>query len=257
MQLMRSYGRSNDQVRPLKINVNAFGNGDSSVLLELGNTKVLCTVSLANSVPHFLKNKKQWWLTASYALLPNATQTRTERDACRRSDRSVEISRLIGRCLRSVVTLEHKQSEKTIYVDCDVLQADGGTRTACITAASIALFLAQERWLERKDISAPIIREPIAGVSLGIMHDSILVDIDYAEDAYVDADFNFVLSRSNKIIEIQGCAERGIVDWVHMTQMQHAAQDAIRALFSAIEQSIPLENAPTLYQTKDMLEFCH
>lgn len=235
--MVRSYGRSPYQMRPLKITRNSFGYSDASVLFELGNTKVLCTVSLAHGVPHFLKNKKSWWLTASYGLLPHATHVRNERESInKRNERSIEISRLIGRSLRSVITLDDKLTEKTIHVDCDVLQADGGTRTASITAASIALHMAQARWLEHGEIKVPIIQERIAGISLGLLDNQILLDLDYQEDSKGQSDFNFIVTQSSNLVEVQGCAEQMPVSWDVLHRMYMIACAQLQPIFALAEQ---------------------
>lgn len=231
----RSYNRTNEQIRPVEVTADVVNHAAGSVMLSFGHTKVLCTVSLADQAPSFLRNKKQWWLTASYALLPASTQVRTERESSgRRNDRSAEISRLIGRSLRAIVNLPQKTEEKTIHVDCDVIQADGGTRTACITAASLALQIAQEKWLAQNLIKAPIIKEEIAAVSIGLASDNqLLLDIDFDEDSTVIADFNFVLTKSGKVIEVQGSAEKDAVEWQLVNQMYSLAHEGIKQIFNS------------------------
>ena len=184
MKLMRADNRAHNQLRPISLRHNEFGYAPGSVLFALGNTKVLCSVNMQPNVPPFLKGSKSGWLTAEYAMLPAATQLRTNRESSsfKRNGRSVEISRLIGRSLRNIVDLS-KIGERTIIIDCDVLQADGSTRTACITAANYALHAAQAHWLERKVIDQPIITNRIAAVSVGINQDDALLDLDYTEDS--------------------------------------------------------------------------
>ena len=212
---VRFNGRAHDQLRDIKISYDVFTFGVSSVLLELGNTKVLCTISLQPGVPSFLRGKGSGWLTAEYSLLPNATHTRTIRETAstqRVNGRTIEIARFIARVLRTVSNLK-ALGEQTVYVDCDVLQADGGTRTASIIAASIALQRAQVRWLEKKQISSFLVTESVAAVSIGVMKDNLLLDPDYQEDQKIEADFNVVITESNKLIEIQGGAEKVPLSW--------------------------------------------
>jgi ribonuclease PH len=180
----------------------------------MGKTKVLCAVSLQQGVPHFLRGKKTGWLTAEYSLLPASTPIRTVREitANKRNGRTIEISRVIGRALRSVVNLD-PLGEQTIFIDCDVLQADGGTRTACITGAYLALKAAVAQWLHRGIISETILIDELAAISVGLAQDTVLLDLDFIEDSATEADFNFVLTRSGKIIELQGSAEKFPIKW--------------------------------------------
>ncbi|MBT3827868.1 ribonuclease PH [bacterium] len=206
--MIRANQRETSQIRSLNatFGVQKFSNG--SVLFEMGDTKILCSITMQNGVPHFLRGKGRGWLTAEYAMLPGSTQTRTSRESSsvRRSGRSVEISRLIGRCIRPLVMLTGF-GERTIYLDCDVLQADGGTRTAAVSGSCIAFKIAQAKWLESGLIRTPILKEDFAAVAVGIVGQKALLDIDYAEDSTVDADLNFVFTRSGDITEVQGSAE--------------------------------------------------
>jgi len=210
----RNNGRKLDHLRVVNVSFNAFGYAPGSVLLELGNTKVLCSVSLQNGVPHFLKGTKTGWLTAEYAMLPTSTINRMVREisSMRRNGRSVEISRLIGRSLRTIVNLDIL-GERTIYIDCDVLQADGGTRTACITGAYLALRAAVNYWLKNRVIRESILTGSLAAVSVGVVNGVPLLDLDYYEDSQADADFNFVITGENKIVELQGASEGATVSW--------------------------------------------
>lgn len=232
----RPSGRTHDQLRPITLSYNAFGNAAGSVLFELGNTKVLCSVTLQAGVPPFLKGSKQGWLTAEYAMLPTAGQQRLARESTtgKRNDRAIEISRLIGRCLRSVVNLA-ALGERTIMVDCDVLEADGGTRTASITGAFIALKQAQEQWLKTNQIVAPILTEEVVAVSAGVLNQTVLLDLDYAEDSVIDADYNFILTRDHKIIEIQGAAEKNAISWDNFEQMKKVVLSGVTNLFKTID----------------------
>lgn len=254
--MARPYKRAHDQLRPLDISCNISDFADGSVILKIGKTKVLCAVSLSNNTPVFLRGKGRWWLTASYALLPTSTKNRVERESiAKRNERSVEISRLISRSLRSVVKLNTMQSEKTIHVDCDVIQADAGTRTACITGAFVALKLAEQRWLARGLITEPIIQDDIAAISVGLMNDQPLLDIDFAEDSNAQADFNFVLTRSGKVVELQCSAEQHPVSWEQVNEMKALAQKGVQELLTFIDQNVsfhagssfkPLAKSPDL-----------
>lgn len=242
--IVRAENRAYNQLRPMSLRYNAFGYAPGSVLFTLGNTKVLCSVNMQPNVPPFLKGSKTGWLTAEYAMLPAATQLRTNRESLsvKRNGRSVEISRLIGRSLRTIVDLA-KLGERTIIIDCDVLQADGSTRTACITAANYALHAAQEHWLERKVIDQPIITDRLAAVSVGITHNSTLLDLDYIEDSTIDADFNIVLTASGKIVEMQGAAEKSVVSWEQFDRVKELAITGVKELFILCDTQLKEQHA--------------
>ena len=230
----RAYGRAHDEIRPIRITYDVFEYAAASVLFELGKTKVLCAITLQNNVPPFLKGKKVGWLTAEYAMLPTATHVRKEREtAFKQNGRSIEISRLIGRVLRSVVSLD-LLGERTIVIDCDVVQADGGTRTACISGAFIALSIAVERWLAAGKIPQNIIRDELAAISVGLKNDQLLLDLDFAEDSTIDADFNFILTRSGAVVEVQGAAEHAPIAWEQVQSMVSLAQKGIHAIFNNV-----------------------
>jgi ribonuclease PH len=224
--------RRNDELRPFFVTYDIFSQADASVLFELGNTKVLCAVTLQAGVPHFLRGKGVGWLNAEYAMLPTATTERTQRESTNamRNGRSVEISRLIGRALRTVVDLT-SIGERTIYVDCDVLQADGGTRTVSITAAGLALKRAQEIWLRKKSIMKPIVLDDIAAISVGVTETGLIVDPDYIEDSSIRADFNFVVTRSGGMIEVHGGAEHAPLPWEMFDRARVHALQATEQLF--------------------------
>lgn len=245
-QLQRSYERRADQLRPIKISSHVFGYAPGSVLFELGNTKVLCAVSLQVGVPPFLKGTKTGWLTAEYAMLPTSGHSRLAREStAKRNDRAIEISRLIGRSLRAVVDL-NILGERTIMVDCDVLQADGSTRTAAITGSFIALKMAVHHWLTTGDLAQSIITDEVAAVSAGFAQGLPLLDLDYTEDSTIDADYNFVLTRSKKIIEIQGAAEKNALSWDDFEKIKTFAIQGVQSLFTTIDEkdgmlaSVPL-----------------
>lgn len=230
---VRSGQRSHDQLRPLRVSYDIFKYASGSTLFEMGNTKVLCSVTLQQGVPHFLRGKKTGWLTAEYSLLPASTPIRTVREvtANKRSGRTIEISRLIGRSLRSVVNLD-ALGEQTIFMDCDVLQADGGTRTACITGAYLALRAAQGAWLSEGLLTDKLLIDELAAVSVGIADNVPLLDLDFVEDSATEADFNFVLTRSGKLIEIQGSAERFPLTWDQYDSMRALGLKGVEELFN-------------------------
>ncbi len=229
---MRAGGRSSEDLRPLKVTYDVCEYAAGSVLFELGRTRVLCAVTLQSGVPHFLRGKRRGWLTAEYALLPVSTPIRTVREVTsnKRNGRTIEISRLIGRTLRSVVDLQ-AFGEQTVFIDCDVLQADGGTRTACITGAFLALRAAELNWKLRGMISSSFIRDDLAAISVGVNGESILLDMDFAEDSAIDADFNFVLTRSGGLVEMQGTSERQPVAWDSFELARTAALKGAQDLF--------------------------
>ncbi|MCL4360740.1 ribonuclease PH [Candidatus Dependentiae bacterium] len=237
-QLMRSGQRRYNQIRPLKVTYDVLTYAAGSVLFEMGKTKVLCAVTCQQGVPHFLKGKKTGWLTAEYALLPASTPLRTVRDSnsSKKNGRTIEISRLIGRSLRSIINLE-KIGEYTIFIDCDVLQADGGTRTASITGAYLALKAAVARWLEQGFIAETIITDELAAVSVGLSDGCPLLDIDFAEDSSVEADFNFVLTRSGKIVELQGTAEKLPITWQDYDVIRQIAVTGCNEIFQFFDNN--------------------
>lgn len=239
----RLNGRLNDQVRPLKISYNSFGYAASSVLFEIGNTKVLCSVTLQPGVPPFLKGSNSGWLNAEYAMLPTATIIRTQRESTtnKKNGRAIEISRLIGRALRSVVDLS-LLGERTITIDCDVLQADGGTRTACISASYVALEYAVNQWIGAKLIPCSILIDAIASISAGVRQGIVILDPDFAEDSTIDSDFNFVLTKSGAIIEVQGTAEKCPVSWDQFEKLKTVALKGIADLFTFFSQNPAPEN---------------
>jgi ribonuclease PH len=206
---VRSGGRRADELRALLITRHFTTHAEGSVLIEAGQTRVLCTASVEEGVPQFLKGKGQGWLTAEYGMLPRATNTRTRREAAegRQSGRTQEIQRLIGRALRAVVDLA-ALGERTIRVDCDVLQADGGTRCASITGAYVALADAIAWCKVRRAITAEPLRDRVAAVSVGMVNGEPLLDLDYNEDSGCDTDMNVVMVGAGGLVEVQGTAER-------------------------------------------------
>ncbi len=233
----RSDGRLYNQLRSVRIVADMFGYATAAILFEIGNTKLLCSVTMQTTVPPFLKGKKTGWLNAEYAMLPTATQQRTQRTsaACKQQGRSVEISRFISRSLRAVVQLD-SFGERTITVDCDVLQADGGTRAAAITGSCIALGIAQERWLQDHVIERPFLKDEVAAISVGMMKGQPLLDLNCAEDTMIDNDFNFVITKSGAIVEIQGAVERALLSWQDFDTLKELAISGINELFAYSKQ---------------------
>lgn len=225
----RSYDRSNLSLRPVTLtpNINAYAEG--SVLVEFGRTKVLCTASIDDSVAHWLKGKGQGWITAEYAMLPRATHTRTKRERDKMSGRTHEIQRLIGRSLRTCLDLK-KIGEKTITIDCDVIQADGGTRTASITGGYVALALAVKKISKNSNLALSSLIDQVSAVSVGMKNGEILVDLDYNEDSSCDVDMNFVMTASGLFVEIQGTAEHQPFSKAQMDAMTDAATQSLKEL---------------------------
>lgn len=244
--MIRAYNRAANELRPIHITPNFLDYAPGSVLFQIGSTKVICAVNLHPGVPPFLKGKKSGWLNAEYAMLPSATHVRKERElvSCKRNGRAVEISRLIGRSLRSVVDLV-VLGERTIVVDCDVIQADGGTRAAAITGAFLALRAAVQFWLERGIIAKNPLKEDIAAISLGVTSEGVLLDLDFQEDSGVMADFNFVITRSGALIEIQGSADQKPIKWELVESMYKLAFKGVNDIFNLCE---PKESKRTAKQ---------
>ena len=205
---MRSFKRNDDELRPIDFRRQFTKHAEGSVLVISGETQVICNATIDETVPSFLKGKGQGWVTAEYGMLPRSTNTRMGREAARgkQSGRTQEIQRLIGRSLRAIINLE-KLGERTIHIDCDVIQADGGTRTASISGSYVALHDAIDYLLKEKKLAETPIIDSVAAISVGIMNDKTLLDLDYAEDSKCDTDMNFVMTGSGDFVEIQGTAE--------------------------------------------------
>jgi ribonuclease PH len=207
-EIMRNDGRKQDELRNVSITRNFTKHAEGSVLIEFGATKVICTATVEESVPPFLRGKGKGWVTAEYSMLPRATHTRSPREAAKGKigGRTHEIQRLIGRSLRAVTNLE-LLGERSILIDCDVIQADGGTRTASITGAYVALADAIGGLLQKGLIPVTPLKEAVAAVSAGIVKGEVLLDLDYSEDSTAEVDMNFVMTSSGRFVEIQGTAE--------------------------------------------------
>jgi len=234
----RHDGRQPDQLRPIRFTRRFTRHAEGSVLVEFGDTRVLCTASVEERVPGFLRGKGQGWVTAEYGMLPRATHTRSDREAARgkQSGRTQEIQRLIGRSLRAVTDLG-ALGERSIHIDCDVLQADGGTRTAAITGAWVALADAGD-WLVGKGLlTGNPVRDSVAAVSVGIHEGRAILDLDYPEDSACDTDMNIVMTGSGGIIEVQGTAEGNAFTRDELRQLMDLAEHGIAQLATAQKAS--------------------
>ena len=229
--MARPSGRRPEQMRQVKITREYTQHAEGSVLVEFGNTKVICTASIENSVPRFLRGAGQGWVTAEYGMLPRSTNSRMGREAARgkQSGRTQEIQRLIGRSLRAAVDLQ-KLGENTIYIDCDVIQADGGTRTASITGACVALVDAIRHLQREKLIKGDPLLSMVAAISVGVYKGSPVLDLDYAEDSNADTDMNVVMDANGGYIEIQGTAEADPFSGEALTDMLKLANQGIADL---------------------------
>lgn len=223
--------RAADALRPIKLTPHFLPHTDGSVLIECGNTKVICTATIDENVPPFLRGKGQGWVTAEYGMLPASTASRMRREATagKQSGRTQEIQRLIGRSLRAVVDME-KLGERQILIDCDVIQADGGTRTASITGAFVALSLAIQKLLQQGILSDNPLMDSVAAVSVGVVGGVPLLDLDYPEDSGCDSDVNMVMTGSGKIIEIQGTAEGAPFSFDELNTLMQLAAKGIAEL---------------------------
>lgn len=235
---LRPDGRPADKLRDIKITRNFLKTAEGSALIEIGNTKVICTASIENKVPPFLKDQKKGWVTAEYSMLPRSTATRMSRESVtgRIGGRTHEIQRLIGRAIRSVTDLE-ALGERTIRLDCDVIQADGGTRTASITGAFVALLDAIRYAQENRIIDKQPVKNYIAAVSVGIIDGKPMLDLSYEEDASAEVDMNIVMTDSDKFIEIQGTAELNPFDNNMLQELLSLAKSGIKEII-AIQKKV-------------------
>ncbi|QQR53894.1 ribonuclease PH [bacterium] len=226
--------KENLAIRPFSLEYDFITTVPAAVLIRLGKTKVLVTVSLQKGVPQFLKNSGQGWLTAEYSMLPHATTVRSARETAngQKNGRSVEISRLIGRVLRAVVDTDF--GEQTLYIDCEVLEADGGTRAAAIIAASVALERAQSVLLDMRKIKKPFLKERVVAISVGIVNNTIVIDPTFEDDQRLHADFNIILTESGNLLELHGGAEKGSVSWSVIEQAKEIALQNASMIFAKI-----------------------
>lgn len=222
-------GRKLHEIRPLSFEIGVSKYAEGSVLVKAGSTHVLCTASLEETVPSWLNGKGKGWVTAEYSMLPRATHTRTKRDREKVSGRTQEIQRLIGRALRSAVDLK-ALGEKSLIVDCDVLQADGGTRTASISGGCIALALALKKLTDAGKIPAATLKDTVAAISVGIRENQILVDLDYNEDSTCDVDMNFVMTGKGGLVEVQGTGEQSTFSIEQLNQLTQSAAQALNQI---------------------------
>jgi ribonuclease PH len=231
--IYRSDNRAPDQLRPVNILTDFIHTAEGSVLIEVGNTRVICTASVEETVPAFLRNSGKGWISAEYSMLPRSTLTRTPREVNkgRPSGRTHEIQRLIGRSLRAVADLD-RLGERTIWIDCDVIQADGGTRTASITGAFVALGLALEKMVEAGTLTSAPLKDYVAAVSAGIVDGEVLLDLAYEEDSRADVDMNFVMTAGHKLVEVQATAEHQVFDEAQLARMQAFAKQGVQQLIA-------------------------
>ena len=236
--LARSYGRGPAEKRPCTIRRQVLDTAPGSCLIECGGTKVLCAVTIEEGVKGWLRGSGRGWVTAEYAMLPASTGTRTPRETARRQGRSMEIERLIGRSLRTAVDMEALGGEVTFHVDCDVIQADGGTRTASITGAWVALHDALETWRAAGKIAGDPLFGQVAAISVGQVDGRVLLDLDYAEDSRAEVDLNFVMNVDGGIVEIQGTGERTPFDRDKLDRMLDIAQSGVEELLAVQSEAI-------------------
>jgi len=231
--IYRSDNRALDQLRPVNIIPEYISTAEGSALIEVGNTRVICTASVEESVPSFMRNSGKGWISSEYAMLPRSTLTRTPREVSkgRQSGRTHEIQRLIGRSLRAVTDL-NRLGERTIWIDCDVIQADGGTRTASITGAFVALGLALEKLVEAGTLTSVPLRDYVAAISVGIVDGEIMLDLAYEEDSRADVDMNFVMTAGYKFVEVQATAEHQVFDEAQLGKMIAVAKQGVQTLIA-------------------------
>lgn len=237
---MRADGRNADQMRPLKMTPDFISAAEGSVLIELGKTRVICTATIEDGVPHFLKGSGKGWVTSEYGMLPRATEERTAREAVRgkQSGRTLEIQRLIGRSLRAI-TDQEALGERTVWIDCDVIEADGGTRTASITGSFVALALGMERLVAAGILKRSPLLDSVAATSVGIVNDRVLLDLAYEEDSRAEVDMNVVMTGNGHFVEIQATAEGRPFSGSEMQDMLALAAAGIRRLTDEQRALVP------------------
>lgn len=239
---MRSAGRSARQARPVKLTRQYTKHAEGSVLVEFGDTQVLCTATIEEGVPRFLKGQGQGWITAEYGMLPRATNSRNGREATKgkQSGRTLEIQRLIARSLRAAVDLK-ALGEFTVILDCDVLQADGGTRTASITGACVALADALNQLVSKGKLASNPMKGMVAAISVGIVHGEALCDLEYVEDAIAETDMNVVMTEDGRMIEVQGTAEGEPFSHDELLKLLDLAREGIQSLIQAQKSALEIE----------------
>lgn len=237
---MRADEREFSQLRPVQIETDYLIHPEGSVLITVGNTKVICTASIEEKVPPFMRGQGKGWITAEYSMLPRATGQRNIRESSKGkiTGRTMEIQRLIGRALRAVVDLE-ALGERTVWIDCDVIQADGGTRTSSITGAFVAMAQALHKLYEEKKVSSYPVKDFLAAVSVGILdNDQIVLDLDFVEDSQAKVDMNIVMTGAGEFVELQGTGEEATFSYTQLHELLRLAQDGISELFEIQKQAV-------------------
>jgi ribonuclease PH len=244
-KLMRSGSRGASEMRPLEIVPNFISSAEGSALIRLGETQVICTASIDDGVPSFMKGSGRGWISSEYAMIPRATETRTPREVTRgrQGGRTMEIQRLIGRALRAVTNLE-KLGERTAWIDCDVIRADGGTRTASITGSLVALGLAFEKLIRNKALARSPLNDHLAAISVGIVGGEMLLDLEYAEDSQAEVDMNVVMTGSGQLVEVQATAEGKPYSLDDLRSLIGLAEPAIDKLIEAQRALVKIEAKP-------------
>jgi len=237
-KLVRAGGRTSGEMRPAEIIPDYISSAEGSALIQLGETQVICTATVEDGVPAFLKGSGRGWITSEYAMIPRATDKRTPREVTRgrQGGRTMEIQRLIGRCLRTVTDLG-SLGERTVWIDCDVIRADGGTRTASITGSMVALGLAFRKLRSLEVLDNIPLRDYVAAISAGILGSELLLDLDYAEDSHADVDLNAAMTGSGRLVEVQATAEGIPYTFEHLEKLLEAARSGIQKLL-ALQRSI-------------------
>lgn len=240
-KLMRAGGRGPMEMRPFEIIPNFISSAEGSALIRLGETQVICTASVESVVPPFLKGAGRGWISSEYAMIPRATETRTPREVTRgrQGGRTMEIQRLIGRALRAVTDLD-AFGERTVWIDCDVIRADGGTRTASISGAFVALGLAFEKLISMKTLSRTPLHDYLAAISLGMVGGEIMLDLDYAEDSHAEVDMNVVMTGAGELVEVQATAEGRPYSLEDLNRLIEIARPAVSKLHAAQKAIIKL-----------------
>lgn len=236
---MRKDGRQNDEIRNIKITTGFVKHPEGSVLIEFGDTKVICNATVEDKVPNHVKDTGKGWVTAEYSMLPRSTGTRNQRDISRLklSPRSAEIQRLVGRSLRGVCNMA-KLGERSIIVDCDVIQADGGTRTASVTGGYVALYLACQKLVDEKIIKENPIEKAVCAISVGIYNDEVITDLCYTEDSHAQVDLNAIMTEDGNFVEIQGTGEGRSFSKDELSQMLDYAEKACKKLIELQKEAI-------------------
>jgi len=236
---MREDGRALNQLRDIKITPNYIIHPEGSCLIEFGNTKVICTATVQDGVPPFLRNSGKGWLTAEYSMLPRATETRNQRESAKGklTGRTMEIQRLIGRALRLAIDLD-SLGEKTVMLDCDVIQADGGTRTASITGAYVALAIALKKVYAQGKIKTNVLKDNVAAISVGMVEGKATLDLKYTEDSAAEVDMNVVMNKNLELIEVQGTGEESTFSRAELNAMLDFAEKGLKEIFILQDKAV-------------------